>query len=668
VSKKEDFKEIKSYIKELTDEEEISNGFPFFALKIYFPHLTDDEIEEALEGLGSNDNGLDAFWVKDQTINFAQFKSVQTDKNLDKEKAKGEWFDFLLAIPSKLEDRNHIQNHKNSRIRDIALEYSTYKNRGFKEKYHLFHLGLASPRIKDCYKASVNYVDFNLIKQKFSEYNSINDLDSHPGKCSISIKEPRETIEFAPTQKFKTLTIVVDGLELVQLMQNHKFSLFNRNVRFGLGTRNRINDGIFKTALEKPEYFFYYNNGITVTCEGFKIKEKLDDQKNIIDLTSPQIINGAQTVTSLYNAYNKLIRDKKLKSDDSIALDNTKKHFLKIKVLCRIIQSTRHDDAAFAESLTRYNNTQNPVKLLDFYSNKTEQRTFQEKFAEFGYFYEIKRGEREQLQKKRKRDLEEEKHLHLDKGSEDFRYWEVKIDIQKLALAYHAFNGKPSEHAEKYIFNSESPETYEKVFGPGQKSFVTKDRVQEMLLAFNVFYKVEEKTKKINKIFRYLNEFQQKKEDHNFKKFLEDLNSIGIFQDTLVQAIKKYSDFNELFQDERGKALLKRIEVCRSMVRCKYLITAVIGHIFTQEASHLKRIYQLEIHLDPEKVDKYIVKPWGYKAMQYIGKAIEKEQGRRSLAAFVLDHKSFNTVIECIDGDVYDQGQELSSIFALNLN
>ena len=59
---------------------------------------------------------------------------------------------------------------------------------------------------------------------------------------------------------------------------------------------------MISTAKDHPEIFYYYNNGITITCEKF-LKEG-----NKLKLTKPQIINGAQTVCSIYDAYEETLR------------------------------------------------------------------------------------------------------------------------------------------------------------------------------------------------------------------------------------------------------------------------------------------------------------------------------------------------------------------------
>ena len=58
--------------------------------------MTDESIEEALDGLGSNDESIDAFWLdnEDQIINIVQFKASTSIQKVKENKAKREWFSY----------------------------------------------------------------------------------------------------------------------------------------------------------------------------------------------------------------------------------------------------------------------------------------------------------------------------------------------------------------------------------------------------------------------------------------------------------------------------------------------------------------------------------------------------------------------------------------------
>jgi hypothetical protein len=95
-------------------------------------------------------------------------------------------------------------------------------------------------------------------------------------------------------------------------------------------------------ASEAPN-FFYYNNGISAVCSSFELLGNSVHTKRL------QIVNGAQTLSALVKA------NKKLSTETY--------------VLLRLTATEESYGGPFTDNIIRYNNTQNPVKVADFYSN-----------------------------------------------------------------------------------------------------------------------------------------------------------------------------------------------------------------------------------------------------------------------------------------------------------
>lgn len=71
-----------------------------------------------------------------------------------------------------------------------------------------------------------------------------------------------------------------------------------KNVRGYLGRKkNKI---IIDSYLGEPRYFWFKHNGIVVFVDHYRLDEK--NQKKVI-LSNPQIVNGGQTINSIYSAY-----------------------------------------------------------------------------------------------------------------------------------------------------------------------------------------------------------------------------------------------------------------------------------------------------------------------------------------------------------------------------
>lgn len=120
-------------------------------------------------------------------------------------------------------------------------------------------------------------------------------------------------------------------------------------------------------------------------------------------ITYPQIINGAQTVNALYDSYQDMLKAKtrKLHGNEKEATEEIRKHFKRIKIIFRVITDNDKDgkkNTEFENKVIQYNNSQNSVKVTDFYANEREQIDIQRIMADYGYFYEIKRGDRKYLE------------------------------------------------------------------------------------------------------------------------------------------------------------------------------------------------------------------------------------------------------------------------------
>lgn len=157
--------------------------------------------------------------------------------------------------------------------------------------------------------------------------------------------------------------------EIVQLKGIQDSTIFDKNVRYWLGN-TRINREIAKTLgmVSEHDRFFLYNNGITVICQDATIVN------NKLDIENYSIVNGCQTVLTLYN------------NQDTLA-DN-------VKVLVKIIKTGGNEE--LGRRITRFNNNQNAINPRDLKSNDKVQQDIQNQF--FGYFnneilYNIKRGE-----------------------------------------------------------------------------------------------------------------------------------------------------------------------------------------------------------------------------------------------------------------------------------
>ncbi|MCY6485906.1 AIPR family protein [Clostridium aestuarii] len=649
-------KEFFKIIRQESDEysNDLTEGFPYWVMKIFFG-LSDDNLFNAIEGLQQNDESIDGFFVNDelQEIIFVQCKSALSEKQI--KPCKKEWLSYFYDIPNKLENNEYIDNHRNEKVREIAAEYLTAKNKGYKLKFYFFHLGyLPTENRKIIYSyedenTSFEYFGLKEIKEQWEEYDSKMDFTT-PEAFEIKVNyKPDPNIIDEKIGRYHTIISIITGEQLIKLRENYKYRLFEKNVRFSLGT-NKINKSITQTALTNKSNFYFYNNGITVNCKSYKYKENT----KIIRVEYPQIINGAQTVEAIYEAYKKTLNKLKRElKDKEKAEERALNEFKSLRVLFRLIQSDKHD-SEFAMNVIRYNNSQNAVKIRDFYSNTSEQIKLQKKFAEYGYFYEIKRGERTYIKK--------ETHIMLGKKLSEFKYEDEKLNIEKLCSLYRAYLGEPSakEVGAKYILNSN--EIYASLFGTSANN-ITNNKVKEMIIAYNIFSIIEEETKNYNKILKIISGINVDNKD--FEKLQELIKKSRVFKSVFKNKFNSYEIY-----EEKKDTLHKKIKRYYPLTQGKYVLLAIFKLIL-DECEYEDLLIKHELFHNKQFIDEKVVTVWLVECLdKLLIPEFEKTLNREniSLNTFYLRTKTFENIKEAFEQLDIDENREFNEIFELKLN
>jgi hypothetical protein len=509
---KEVFNKFLNCSKEEFDEDKISKSFPRMILKIFFK-LSDDNIEEALRKLGSNDEGLDAFFIDEykRTYYLIQFKSRTSYNEKNNKDADKAWFSLLDQITDKFNNDNFKST--NPRVMEIKKEINEDLY-DFKHEKHIFHLGFSSEEIINN-NENIKYINQTEILNKFVQYDEATLEESNIEELKITIESPNTKkinnehnfIYFTPKAVQGNLrgTIIfpLNGVQVIELLKNGT-TIFNRNIRGFLGEDQDVNKSIIATAKDFPTEFYYYNNGITITCNKFEINSVVNNNNPIVTLTQPQIINGAQTVSSIHYAYLSLIKEyrKKLTSE-KLAIEKAQNHFRDIVIICKIIESNKGESTKLTQNITKYSNNQNKIKFSDFYSNRNEQKRLQEIFKDFNIIYDIKRG------------------LHEKKGN---------ISMEVLAENYWAQNINPFNAKISEIFNENFSEdnqetAYYKIFN-NKVSYIN-DHKLAFLKTYFIYSVASKSFKEIKKILNQIEDLKNddsKDAEGNIKKFINKLD------------------------------------------------------------------------------------------------------------------------------------------------
>ncbi|MCF7831890.1 MAG: AIPR family protein [Candidatus Pacebacteria bacterium] len=425
----QDYNLVKSGVKKITNDigsiygfSEDSISFQFLVLSSLFKRQEDEIIEDVTDTIflqkinnidAGPDRGIDSLIIdyENNIVHFFNFK--YTDIELERVKGKNfpsSEINNILAFIRDLYEKNKeafLGNSANDRLEDKVKEIWKKQDSGtiFSFKIHfvanLFQ-GLTEPEEGRLISNLQNYKDVSFDYILVSDISDI--LINRSVKVSGKFKALNKNFFDKVEGGNRALILEVPALDLLRITTNNldlrnkidfsddeilrsdiEENIFDDNVRLYLKQRTNINKNIKKTALDEKERlnFFFYNNGITITCD--KIDYQGERSPTII-LENFQIVNGGQSVHALRSAF-----------------EETQDGFEDITILCKIYET---NDASFKSRIAEYTNSQNPVKDRDIRSIDLVQIKLEEDFKNLGYFYERKRGQYENEDRERKIDSE----------------------------------------------------------------------------------------------------------------------------------------------------------------------------------------------------------------------------------------------------------------------
>ena len=189
----------------------------------------------------------------------------------------------------------------------------------------------------------------------------------------LSGKAIVEDMEFS-----RVLVGRISVTQIATLIERHGERLLERNIRRYLGLQgNRVNEAIRHTLTSNEKNnFYFYNNGITLTCDNFSYNA-LQDGDYQVRVENLQIINGGQTCITIF---------KTLQEPDLLA-QNARAY-----VLIRLYQLPRENEN-LVQRITYATNSQNPVDLQDLRANDELQQRLEMDIQQLGFNYRRKRSE-----------------------------------------------------------------------------------------------------------------------------------------------------------------------------------------------------------------------------------------------------------------------------------
>lgn len=411
------------------------------------PGLVPDDEQEILDSIvdGPNDAGVDFIYRNDGRVVIIQSKYRGADK-MESVEDFTHFTEVLTRLQAASSKKIKIKERLDDIISDIDWETDYFY-------LQFLTLGKIGPAIRSRFEQGIKGSDTlpdleERLELQLSDEGDLNEKLREALSAS-EVLDQEITVHFRPNADevpwvhYQSATGrnmfigQVSGSELADLYRTFKYRLFSMNIRDYVGETS-TNKAIVSSALTKPEEFVFFNNGISAVATQVSADE---DDPNVLLCKRFSIINGAQTVRSLRKAQYQ---------DKTGALS-------KVRVVLRILDFSLLKEHDFLADVTKFNNTQNAIKISDFRSNDPVQKDLARKFEEV-----VRGGKKYWYKNKRSRESSENR---------------IPINLEEFAKTIHAFRYGPDDMwgGTRYLFDISPKGGYEKVYGDPVSHLSEKD-------------------------------------------------------------------------------------------------------------------------------------------------------------------------------------------------
>ena len=414
-------------------------AFNFWILDKYF--AVDEELIEN-QIVDYNDLGIDCYNFYEDT---KEFYLIQNKYYADDNPLVASYLedDFLIRPYNALKEGTY------KRSGELQKAFNKYKNDP--DFYVYLQIYVTNNCNKTALEESIAKFNKNHIDDHVrAEYYCLNDMQEKYYKEPIENKiyfdytistinngtalkvDPENYPIDLPIKARYILTPVVVLYKMYRAAREKQYPIFDANIREFLGTNKSVNKNIYNTLMDENDRnnFFYYNNGITLVCEHMTAP-KTNGGGMSFEITNPQIVNGCQTVSTIYEALNAF--------DPSILEKEFKNTFVLVKIL-QIDDSV--EQKKLYKYIVKYNNSQNSIDEKTFVANSPQFVRLQREFEQKGFLLLIKQSDKNKFLERYKNIsvlLDKNKEL-LDKfGLELTKVEDFTIELEKLLqiiLAY----------------------------------------------------------------------------------------------------------------------------------------------------------------------------------------------------------------------------------------
>ena len=241
---------------------------------------------------------------------------------------------------------------------------------------------------------------------------------------------------------------LANAADVYKAFNTYGWRLFDLNLRYEVKNSNVNANIIDSLKYQKSRRLFHHlNNGLIIICSNYQKNE----QQGYIKITAAQVVNGLQTVKSIYNAV--VQKDVTVQELDENTL-----------VQVKVVQNA---DPEFISSIVQATNNQNPMSARNLRANSQDQKKLRAAIAALKprWFLQVKEGEWDSLTQEGGRFFKDVAGF----PPIEFRVEASKkrgrvIDNQSLAKAWLGFIGYADFAADRTTHYFSDVQVYDKAF------------------------------------------------------------------------------------------------------------------------------------------------------------------------------------------------------------
>ncbi|OGS23326.1 MAG: hypothetical protein A2252_09600 [Elusimicrobia bacterium RIFOXYA2_FULL_39_19] len=531
---------------------------------------------------GGNDYGVDGFHFDKEKRNLYLFQFKYSDSYIQFKDSMQRLIDIGV---NRIFSTPNVDNSKNQIL--LQLRSCMVENRSLIEQVCFRFVFTGDP--KDAEQSKVlDKLREDLESKKYliddffadKKVSFVVEFRSATGKIG-SISDTKKTMEYKlnlknminkPGPNGECMYIgFIKLIDLIRMYKDMGQKFFERNIRYGLGSSEAVNRAISKSLKQiifdqsdSPDIFAFNHNGITLFAE------KIENNDECYIITSPRLLNGAQTITT-FRQFLELNKDNKKLEENKHIVEN-------ITVLCKIITQASQE---FVTRVTINNNRQNPVEPWNLHANDLIQLELQDKLKDdLGIYYERQENAFESI------NLEEEEGI-TEEGK--------AIQLVKLAQTFLITDGNISALANmRRIFEDDN--VYNQTFNQSR----LRSDTRQIVLCYKIQFRLR----------RLLQEIEEKGKN----KYWFIYRARYLFWALLCQGMLNDPEINEI-ADEYGQDMSIQAQYTEYLLniastKCRPLISTLINDKLYADKVAEENLSFLRTNAAYAKCMEYAYKRW----------------------------------------------------------